>query len=368
MNTRKELILHIGQYKTGSSSIQNFLIGYTDFLASKSAHYCRTGLLFNEPEIGIRHYKLTENTETGDCLWDKLVDEINSSHSSKFIVSHENMLFRLSEDNLTYIKQKLVNFDLKIVCYLRRQDKFMSSWYGEQVQNHHCCSNVSDFIRTYKLSCFYGSALKKWRQVFPDAVFEIHNFDTLIANKQDVVRHFLGTSCIEVPINYIDKRENASMSGLAVSETLAFNRNISSDRAIHRGIANLFGKLFISEEKLSVFSNIEAENFIKEFSAENELLCDLFGFESPFFDNNFTDITKTALDSPQFGIKLAQLINYSRNNISPSDIDTLRDSADIIVETNPAQALNIMKVAQTLRPSGTYINKRVLEMSLKVKN
>ena len=161
MNTRKELILHIGQYKTGSSSIQNFLIGYTDFLASKSAHYCRTGLLFNEPEIGIRHYKLTENTETGDCLWDKLVDEINSSHSSKFIVSHENMLFRLSEDNLTYIKQKLVNFDLKIVCYLRRQDKFMSSWYGEQVQNHHCCSNVSDFIRTYKLSCFYGSALKK---------------------------------------------------------------------------------------------------------------------------------------------------------------------------------------------------------------
>ncbi|MBY5921256.1 hypothetical protein [Ferrimonas balearica] len=311
---RKKLVLHIGQYKTGSSSIQTFLFENNEFLASQGIHYCQTGLAYSEPHIGVRHYHLMHRTKSDTCLWDELTAEIDSSELDTFVVSYENMLSGLNADKVQYIANKLRNFDVSVVCYLRRQDLFISSWYGELIKNHKCKMDIEDFLKKYRFLCNYGSALKRWKKAFPNATYHICNFDSLRAIGTDVVTHFLGIFNKSAPDGYCSINANLSLSGRAASEMLSFNRSIDTSSEIHRKVSDLLSLTFRGDGKLSMLNSFESKEFCEGFASENNLLYSLAGSSFSPFECVSEDIEKTDFYSVDVGSELSALVSIVENS------------------------------------------------------
>ncbi|MFW6093607.1 MAG: hypothetical protein ACODAC_06485, partial [Pseudomonadota bacterium] len=87
------MIVHLGCYKTGTSSIQNRLYRMRDSLASAGILYPTTGLHHAEPEVGVRHARLVYAYYNRPEAWqrsaDRLVDEIEGSDARVIVLSAE---------------------------------------------------------------------------------------------------------------------------------------------------------------------------------------------------------------------------------------------------------------------------------------
>jgi hypothetical protein len=57
MKLQKKLIIHCGTYKTGSSSLQNYLYETGE---NSQFSYAKSGLFTKEPEVGFRHSDLVK--------------------------------------------------------------------------------------------------------------------------------------------------------------------------------------------------------------------------------------------------------------------------------------------------------------------
>ncbi|NVK55253.1 MAG: sulfotransferase domain-containing protein [Alteromonadaceae bacterium] len=270
----KHVVLHIGQYKTGSSSIQNFLTSHPDYLAKNKVKFCERCLLKNEPDVGIRHFKLTINTATENCFWPDLVDEIKNGDEETYIVSYENMLFGLDEKQIAYITQILREFDVSIIWYLRRQDKFLNSWYAEIIKSHKGTMTKSTFLKRYHTLGFYGKALQKWHKHFDSARFSVISFEQLKREKQNVVDSFLQLTNIPKTHSIANHADNPSLGSKGVVNILAFNKSVHLRPEIHRNVAQFFINYFDDDSKFSLLTD--------------------FNLPVDFFSHHFDDKTPTA--------------------------------------------------------------------------
>jgi hypothetical protein len=129
---KKQVILHIGAAKCGSTAIQ-------DFLDLNQVALRRNGILvpsidmkFDGPVHG-NHIMLFEeaitNPTAGMLLQDsihKLIEDIQGSSISKVIISAENIS---NQPSVIEFLAQCKKVDFTIVCYVRRQDDFLiSGW------------------------------------------------------------------------------------------------------------------------------------------------------------------------------------------------------------------------------------------------
>jgi hypothetical protein len=160
------LILHIGTHKTGTSSLQTFLSRNTEILDAAGARYIQSargaGKAHHELAWALRGKQGAQMS-----VWQDLREELFANAGFTNIISSEGFWFTDPAD----VKTQLEDIrDLRIVMYLRRQDKYLQSLYKQSVTG----GRKTEFSAWREHSHDRGdylSVVERWAAQFgPDAI------------------------------------------------------------------------------------------------------------------------------------------------------------------------------------------------------
>jgi len=131
--------IHIGQHRTGTTSLQNFLasnrkvlyekgIIYPEFLKPASSHFFAWYFGF-----GNRRLSSSENKQVEGVLQKTIRDALE--HSKDVLISSEILFSNIRKSSIKRIHKQFSDFDIRIICYLRRQDEYILSFYTQYLKH-----------------------------------------------------------------------------------------------------------------------------------------------------------------------------------------------------------------------------------------
>lgn len=160
------LFLHIGQPKTATTTIQNYLLTNRDVLARNGWLYPRAilqgtahhplGNFFDVPQ----HWIVSADPEA--CKRD-LLYEIATTGCENVILSTESLFFiRKVERAAEYFR----GFDTRIVATLRRQDEWIESAFRDMTKTGDWIGGPYKFYEAKSYALDYPSILDRWAAAF----------------------------------------------------------------------------------------------------------------------------------------------------------------------------------------------------------
>jgi hypothetical protein len=125
-----KLYVHLGLHKTGTSTIQNFLNGFNDELKEKGMLVPTSGWV-----NGAHHQFCYDvlNPKSELSIFETLRNEISAEDPTSVILSSEEFERFSAADVHTFVREVGIE-NVKAILYLRRQDGYIVSDYGQQVK------------------------------------------------------------------------------------------------------------------------------------------------------------------------------------------------------------------------------------------
>ena len=123
------LIVHIGTQKTGTSALQGYLSANSEPLARQGIRYIEAGRRWGNHSS---HGELAQSVlgRADGSVWNEVRRELTASKSRVNLISAEGFWFA---DPATLKAQLSSISDVRIVVYLRRQDKYLQSLWKQAV-------------------------------------------------------------------------------------------------------------------------------------------------------------------------------------------------------------------------------------------
>lgn len=138
----RRLVLHVGVYKTGTTSFQRWLRDNRDALAARGWLYPRVHL----PGGVANHCFLGE---TPDGLWGGMVEalhrQVTGAEQPNVVLSAEAMCSRAPESYAWLAEWA----DVTVLCSVRRQDELAESMFREFSKNGRLDLSPAEFLRRY---------------------------------------------------------------------------------------------------------------------------------------------------------------------------------------------------------------------------
>jgi len=210
---RRKLYLHIGPHKTGTTALQRALHGNARYLVNNGYYYPVNGRgvgRFGENEFGHHMYAdaIVNNKESRAVLM--LEKEIRSV-PWHIILSSENFIWHR---NPRALYDRLHDFDIFVVFFIRRQDELIESFYQQQIKDFYPknTNTISEFIKKrqpkfldfFQLWALWSRGLSKGR---------VRACLYSASEKEDSITLFLNTIGLAVPEWYLPKKiENQKSS------------------------------------------------------------------------------------------------------------------------------------------------------------
>jgi capsular polysaccharide export protein len=179
----KELILHIGATKTGSSAIQHF------FMQNRVALE-RLGILY--PNVGIagdahhlfaaaihpmawRMHSTSFAEKDRSVYFAEYVDEIKraaaDSSANRIVLSSEYFWGFYPDAFFAPLQELVRSFDVRLLCYVRRQDEWLESTYAQRVKSGDILPFREWLLRHLDVDrpgfCSYDRILRQWELLVP---------------------------------------------------------------------------------------------------------------------------------------------------------------------------------------------------------
>lgn len=268
----KTVFLHIGTNKTGTTSIQKQLTLHHQSLKKQGILYPSSG------QAGGVHYPLSWGLGLGHPPtgykhspehWSNVVNEIKQTDCQKIILSSECFIMLRNKMHAEIIKDYLSDFNVKIVVYIRRQDKYLESVYSQAVKmGAEVPANIMDFYHNTKPTFNYLQVLRPWSEVFGKWNIKLNLYED--GQTFNVIENFfkvIGESC---PYDSSeDRRSNVSWCAHLV-RFMAKHRDIFSSNQQRAE----FVKWFISKEQFteegSLLNPIQRKQVLENHSSINK--------------------------------------------------------------------------------------------------
>ena len=277
----KKVIIHVGQYKTGSTSIQKLMwenrnklleyeILYPQAFVRDGAHFLITDLLRKEYRNMREHVQLYP-----------LREEIENSSAATAVISCESLsgatVRWFAPDMMKFMWQRLVElfdgFDLRAVFYVRRQDESIDSRIIQEIKGQAKKSDINyePFLYT-KSSLNYYYFYKIIERVFGRGNVDVRLYDRKSFQNDDVRADFLNyLGLLKCDIELPTTESNVAPSAKLVGFYRVINSlNIDSEDydALNKGLWREFGNSITS--KAVVLGSMERKRVMEYFLEANE--------------------------------------------------------------------------------------------------
>jgi hypothetical protein len=168
--SRKKVFIRIGFPKTGATSSQMWLTENEKCLLDAGILYPTAGRGTESSRYG--HHLLAvalEHTPLSalERSWteiEALQREIVETSAHTIVISSEKFSALIDPSMIEYLARKLADFDVKIVCYLRRQDEFVISLWSTAVAYYGETQPISNYFSYDPLD--YSTTLARWACAF----------------------------------------------------------------------------------------------------------------------------------------------------------------------------------------------------------
>lgn len=187
IQVKKELVLHIGLHKTGTSAIQKFLgdnhksleeqgILYPLGIVPAGDHNPLAWCLTDERYFPNRREFYVENASVD--YWSKLYNVVSRNPATRIILSGED--FSLIDDP-GRLAELCKPFDTRVIVYLRRQDQYIQSVYNQMVKSYEwsLTKTFEEFLGNHHLGdiIHYDRLLKRWSEAFGKERIQVGVYD-----------------------------------------------------------------------------------------------------------------------------------------------------------------------------------------------
>ena len=283
----KTIHLHIGTFKTGTSSIQSFLCGNKDYLA-ENGFFVPSSQLIGHHELPL---SLIKNKTTfrapwpefsgGLELWDKVKDEIEKSSCRDVVISSEAFcdLYNEhcrgnSEEIRMFIAEWFSDFNVKVYCYLRPLPTYSKSMYGENIKNSPLrisfLERLNNNIAEKSIHLYPSTYLGFFSEVFGRENIKLRCYDRRALYGNDVVLDFFQWIGLDVDV----KKNKIEDKNLSIPENIwflkrAFNESLFQDFSYNVSLSNSLISLndYLQKSKSSDF-----DFALKEMSCEHKII------------------------------------------------------------------------------------------------
>ncbi len=213
------IILHIGHYKCGTSSLQRRFANNREWLRDRGLVYPDLGVLTDPRGREIPSHSAlafeylrgrgapgpawyrdaierSPSPPTLDSMIERLHAELRDAGDRDLIISSEEfMRFGEAErmDGLVdEFAETLDGYDVLIFCYLRRHDQYLASWYNQLVKMGGLPRNLSQDIERFARGIHgdYAKALRPWVDRFGTDRIVVRRYEHRSGDvAEDFLRH-----------------------------------------------------------------------------------------------------------------------------------------------------------------------------------
>lgn len=279
MEKKKELILHIGRAKTGTSTLQHYLTQQRERLAYQGICYPSTGCNGRVAQHAIARAchdfrpfnpslrRLRTAFEDEAQPFDRIVV---SSEAFQNLLTTQNLHFFVGGSRtgaltslLHWVLPSMPQrpYRIKVVCYIREYLEQASSSYAQKVHETNFVGNLQTYWGRH-----FGRPLSSfvhlWHRFGDDALFRYYEKKRLLDH--DIVADFFECAGLTLPAPTTSHDANPSLSGNLLAFKLLVNQHGCHSLALYNAFTRLArldqryrGRIFVSD---ALAANLRAED------------------------------------------------------------------------------------------------------------
>ncbi|HVV94116.1 MAG TPA: hypothetical protein VHD15_11920 [Hyphomicrobiales bacterium] len=256
----KQLIIHAGIQRTGTTTLQSYLATHADALRRQGLHYAVASRTSNHQELGWA-LRRGEVDAAAFAAW---IARESRPDCNRTLLSAEVFC---TLRNLSFLDEARKEHDVVAVFYLRRQDEWLSSWYNVNVKlgpfRDLARMGPEEFLgqrgRFHWLR--YAGMLDTWAAAIGADNLRVRVVEP--AQVSDVVADFLaiiGASSLP-PAR---ARSNVSLA----ADQIAFLRALNPSRPARRKISRALAAI-LSDAPVTVFSPETRRAILADYASDN---------------------------------------------------------------------------------------------------
>jgi hypothetical protein len=252
----KKVILHIGRHKSGTSSLQNFLVRNRLLLEQHDYLYPQVGI------SSVAHHEIANafsqknvlNHGAAAILESELIEafraELVTTTATSIIVSSE----KFTACNPKLMKELFAGYEVEVVIYLRDQLSYLASAYAQIVHADTITESIEDYYETFlSRNIDYWKFIKRWESTFGDNV-SVALFDRKALHEGDIIKDFLWRfTSIDIAnqsVQALMKDHNPTLGASLLIYKLYLNRYLPHPAVNKQHLYRQFSEM-ASDKKLS---------------------------------------------------------------------------------------------------------------------
>lgn len=292
----KKIYLHLGLPKTGTSSLQHYLLQNEKALKEQGILFAKTargnfdhhhqirfslaGKLFHILKYCLnnknRNLPIWTTAINLNDLRNQFQKEINEYHGKNIIISSEWLALFLNVKKIKSLKKIFYPHQVIPVIYIRKQEEFIQSLYAQLVKD-------TTFRIPFKFNlwwlkvlpfCNYYKIYQKWQKAFESKNIKIRRYNQLKNN--DIIEDFFSIiTSKEIPGHDKSQRKNPHLDTRKIKLLRIYNKKKYSLKAFEQTIKRLETHK-INQNGFSFISKNQAKAIANQYHKSNKKLANLY--------------------------------------------------------------------------------------------